>query len=217
MPPGMALNRDPVQARPLVSVDRFDGTTKLVREDGGILLIPNPTQDSRDPLNLSSWRKAFIMLILVLYSSSGLTLVTALGALIVFIKPEYKLAGVTDAQISSLLTYPNLLLGVGNIISMPLAVAIGRRPVLLISTIGVVIGAVLCATNTSVAGHLIARFIASVSAAQCEALVLLIIQDIYFLHQRSRVLQWLSSCQVILNSSLVISCSYIANSAGWRA
>ncbi|TLD04524.1 uncharacterized protein PgNI_11940 [Pyricularia grisea] len=181
-----------------VDVDRFDGTTKLVRADGGILLIPNPTQDPRD-------------------SSSGLTLVTALGALIVYIKPEYEQAGVTDEQISSLLTYPNLLLGIGNLVSMPLAVAIGRRPVLLVSTIGVVVGAVLCATNTSFAGHLAARCIASLSAAQCEALVLLMVQDIYFLHQRSRVLQWLSSCQVVFNSSLVISCSYIANSAGWRA
>ncbi|TLD32766.1 hypothetical protein PspLS_00046 [Pyricularia sp. CBS 133598] len=191
-----AAPRDSTRAT--VDADRFDGTTKLVRADGGILLIPNPTQDPRD-------------------SSAGLTLVTALGALIVFIKPEYERAGVTDEQISSLLTYPNLLLGVGNLVSMPLAVAIGRRPVLLVSTIGVVVGAVLCATNTSFAGHLAARCIASLSAAQCEALVLLMVQDIYFLHQRSRVLQWLSSCQVVFNSSLVISCSYIANSAGWRA
>lgn len=43
------------------------------------------------------------------------SLVTALGALIVFIKPEYERAGVIDEHMSSLLMYPNLLLGVGDL------------------------------------------------------------------------------------------------------
>ncbi|KAL8299066.1 hypothetical protein RB600_003565 [Gaeumannomyces tritici] len=198
-------------------VNCFDGTTKLVAGDNRILLIPSPSQDPRDPVNLPEWRKAAVTGILILYSVSGLTLVTALGALIVFIKPEYEKAGITESQISGLLTYPNLLLGVGNIVSMPLAVAVGRRPVMLASTGLLVLSAILCATNQNFYWHLGARCLAALSAAQCEALVLLMVQDIYFLHQRARVLQWLSSIQVILNSSLVIACSYVADAVGWRA
>ncbi|KAL8383412.1 hypothetical protein RB595_006931 [Gaeumannomyces hyphopodioides] len=200
-----------------VPANCFDGTTKLVVGDNRILLIPSPSQDPRDPVNLSEWRKAAVTGILILYSVSGLTLVTALGALIVFIKPEYERAGITESQISGLLTYPNLLLGVGNIVSMPLAVAVGRRPVMLASTGLLVLSAILCATNQNFYWHLGARCLAALSAAQCEALVLLMVQDIYFLHQRARVLQWLSSIQVILNSSLVIACSYVADAVGWRA
>ncbi|KLU90384.1 hypothetical protein MAPG_09346 [Magnaporthiopsis poae ATCC 64411] len=200
-----------------VPANCFDGTTKLVVGDDSVLLIPSPSQDPRDPVNLSEWRKAAVTGILILYSMSGLTLVTALSALIVFIKPEYEAAGITESQISGLLTYPNLLLGVGNIISMPLATAVGRRPVMLGSTVLLVLSAILCATNQNFYWHLGARCLAALSAAQCEALVLLMLQDIYFLHQRARVLQWMSSIQVITNSSLVIACSYVAAALGWRA
>lgn len=101
---------------------------------------------------------------------------TALGALIVFFTDDYEREGITQAQISGLLTYPSLFLGVGNIISMPLAIAIGRRPVLLLSLFLLFISGILCATNQNFTWHLAARSIAAFSAAQCMALVLLIIQ-----------------------------------------
>jgi MFS family permease len=107
---------------------------------------------------------------------SGLCLVTALGALIVFFLDDYEKEGITQAQISGLLTYPSLFLGVGNIVSMPLAIAVGRRPVLLLSLLLLFISGILCATNQSFAWHLAARSVAAFSAAQCMALVLLIIQ-----------------------------------------
>jgi predicted MFS family arabinose efflux permease len=102
--------------------------------------------------------------------------VTALGALIGFFLDDYKRQGITQAQISGLLTYPSLFLGIGNIISMPLAVAIGRRPVLLLSLLYLVSSGILCATNQSFTWHLAARCVAAFSAAQCQALVFLIIQ-----------------------------------------
>ncbi|KAF2181507.1 hypothetical protein K469DRAFT_589386, partial [Zopfia rhizophila CBS 207.26] len=64
---------------------------------------------------------------------SRFCLVTALRALIVFFVEDYKKAGITDAQISGLMTYPSLFLGAGNIISMPLTITICRYPVLLLS------------------------------------------------------------------------------------
>ncbi|KAL8409734.1 hypothetical protein RB594_007986 [Gaeumannomyces avenae] len=183
-------------------VNCFDSTTKLVVGGNRILLIPSPSQDPRDPVNPPGWCKAAVTGILILYSVSGLTIVIALGALIVFIKPEYEKAGITESQISGLLTYPNLLLGVGNIVSMPLAAAVGRRPVMLASTGLLVLSAILCATNQNFYWHLGARCLAALNAAQCEASVLLM---------------WLSSIQVILNSFLVIACSYVADAVGWRA
>lgn len=107
---------------------------------------------------------------------SGLCLVTALGALIGFFLDDYRKEGITQAQISGLLTYPSLFLGVGNIVSMPLAIAIGRRPVLLLSLLLLFISGILCATNQNFTWHLAGRCVAGFSAAQCQALVLLIIQ-----------------------------------------
>ncbi|KAF2679808.1 MFS general substrate transporter [Lentithecium fluviatile CBS 122367] len=194
----------------------FDGTANLTINKGTIL-IPTPTADPRDPLNLTTSHKYIILGILIVYAVSGLCLVTALGALIVFFMDDYKKEGITKAQISGLLTYPSLFLGVGNIFSMPLAISIGRRPVLLLSLIMLFISGILCATNQNFAWHLAARCVAAFSAAQCMALVLLIIQDIFFLHQRGRTFQLFSSFEVLLNSTLTIVSSYMVEALGWRS
>ena len=146
-----------------------------------------------DPLNLPVWHKNFIMFILTLCTStqtaplsheysprtdsvSGLTVVAGLGALLVYFIPEYHKAGKSTAQISALLTYPNLFLGVGNLFSMPLVLAVGRRPVFLASNLLLFFSCILCATNKNFEWHLAARCLAALSGAQCEALVPLIIQ-----------------------------------------
>ncbi|KAH8724977.1 major facilitator superfamily domain-containing protein [Phaeosphaeriaceae sp. PMI808] len=199
-----------------ISSDGFDGTANLTL-GGGTILIPAPTADPRDPLNLTNLRKYIILSILIVYAVSGLCLVTALGALIGFFLDDYKKEGITQAQISGLLTYPSLFLGVGNILSMPLAIAIGRRPVLLLSLLFLFVSGILCATNQNFVWHLAARCVAAFSAAQCMALVLLIIQDIFFLHQRGRAFQLFSSFEVLLNSSLTIVSSYMSEALGWRS
>ncbi|KAL0940608.1 uncharacterized protein CTRU02_203371 [Colletotrichum truncatum] len=194
----------------------FDGTATLTRGDG-VILIPSPSADPRDPLNLPEWHKKLIVGIIVLYAISGLCLITALSALIVFVMPDYQRDGITQGQISNLFTFPSLFLGVGNLVSMPIALAVGRRPVILASNVLLFLAAVLCATNRNYYWHLGGRMIAAFAAAQCQALAMLIMQDIYFLHQRARVFQVYASAEVLLNSSLVIASSYMADALGWRS
>ncbi|KAJ3534533.1 hypothetical protein NM208_g7501 [Fusarium decemcellulare] len=213
----------------------FDGTATLTVQ-GSVVLIPAPSADPRglhrlldpisrlpglthfaDPLNLPWWRKVFVLVILTTYAVSGLCLISSLGALIVYMQDDYIQAGITPQQISDLFTYPSLFLGIGNIVSMPLAVSFGRRPVILASTILLFVSCIVCATNTGYHGHLGGRMLAAFSAAQCQALVLLMIQDIFFLHQRARAIQCYSSAEIAFNSSLVIGASYMANDFGWRS
>ena len=66
-------------------------------------------------------------------------------------------------------------MGIGNIISMPTALAIGRRPVFLASCIVQVVALILCATNNGYAWHFAARCILGLAAGQSEALCPLII------------------------------------------
>lgn len=90
--------------------------------------------------------------------------------------PDYQREGITPDQISNLFTVPNLLLGIGNLVSMPIALAVGRRPVMLASTVLLFMSAVLCATNRNYYWHLGGRMVAAFAAAQCQALALLVIQ-----------------------------------------
>jgi MFS family permease len=72
-----------------------------------------------------------------------------------------------------LLTLPR---GIGNLIGMPLAIAVGRRLVLLVATAVMVVGAILCAFATNFEWHLGARMIIGLAAGQSEALVPMITQ-----------------------------------------
>lgn len=66
-------------------------------------------------------------------------------------------------------------MGIGNMISMPLALAIGRRPVFLGSCLIQVASLVLCATNQGYTWHFAARCILGLAAGQSEALCPLMI------------------------------------------
>jgi predicted MFS family arabinose efflux permease len=69
--------------------------------------------------------------------------------------------------------------GIGNLIGMPLAIAVGRRIVLLVATAVMVVGAILCAFATNFDWHLGARMLIGLAAGQSEALIPMITQVSY--------------------------------------
>ena len=109
----------------------------------------------------------------------GLTAASGLGGLLVFFIPTYVAEGKTYADITALMTYPSLFMGLSNFVSMPIALAIGRRPVFLFSNVLLVASCILCATNQSYEWHLGARCVLGLAAGQSEALCPLIVQVFY--------------------------------------
>lgn len=81
-----------------------------------------------------------------------------------------------DPRTNDLMTYPTLFMGIGNIIAMPLAMAVGRRPVFLASAMILTVGSIWCAASQSLGSHIAGRDILSLAAGQSEALCPLIIQ-----------------------------------------
>jgi predicted MFS family arabinose efflux permease len=74
------------------------------------------------------------------------------------------------------MTYPSMFMGVGCLVGMPLALAIGRRPVFLGSMCILVVGALLAAFAKDYNWHLGARMVLGFAAGQSEALVPMMIQ-----------------------------------------
>ncbi|KAJ5348266.1 uncharacterized protein N7506_001519 [Penicillium brevicompactum] len=196
------------------------GTVKLTEDT--IVYIPTPTADPRGmpmyPLNMSIWQKIIILIVVSTYSALGNSLVSGFGGLITFYLPEYSAAGKDYAAISALLTYPTLFMGIGNLIGMPLAIAVGRRVVLLVCTLILVLGTVLCITAESYEWHLGARMLIGFSAGQSEALVPMITQEVFFLHERAKYLMVQQTVQVILTTIWTLFASPIAGAItpqGW--
>lgn len=98
-------------------------------------------------------------------------MVSGFGGLLGFYIPEYAAAGATYADITALMTYPTMFMGIGNLICMPLALAVGRRVVYLASLIILLLGGLLAAYSTDYNWHLGARMVLGLAAGNSEALV----------------------------------------------
>ncbi|CAG8041316.1 unnamed protein product [Penicillium olsonii] len=121
------------------------------------------------------------------------------------------------SKIISVLTHA-LDRGIGNLIGMPLAIAVGRRIVLLICTLILVLGTVLCITAESYEWHLGARMLVGFAAGQSEALVPMVTQEVFFLHERAKYLMVQHTVQVILTTIWTLFASPIAGAItpqGW--
>ena len=67
------------------------------------------------------------------------------------------------------MTFPTMFMGVGNLICMPLALAVGRRPVFLASCLILVLGGVLAAYSKDYEMHLGVRRLLGGGAGNSEA------------------------------------------------
>ncbi|KAH6951795.1 hypothetical protein FAVG1_09396 [Fusarium avenaceum] len=184
------------------------GTVKLT--DGKTVYIPTPTADPQDPLNMPMWQKVVVLIIISFFSTIGLALVSGFGGLLGFYIPGYAAVGKGYADITHLMTYPTLFMGIGNLIGMPLAMSVGRRIVLLVATVIMILSAGLCAGATSYEWHLAGRIILGLSAGQSEALVPMITQEMFFLHERGRCMMIQQTIQTILTAIFVIFAGPIA-------
>ncbi|KAJ5090512.1 hypothetical protein N7532_009196 [Penicillium argentinense] len=202
--------------RPLPEAGKVMGTVKLTEDT--IIYIPTPTADPQDPLNMALWQKIVVLMVISTFSALGLCLVSGFGGLLTFYIPDYVAAGKDYADITQLMTYPTLFMGIGNLIGMPLAIAVGRRVVLLVFTLVLILGAVLCAVAETYEWHLACRMVLGLSAGQSEALVPMITQEIFFLHERGKCLMIQQAIQVLLTTIWVLFASPISaaiSPQGW--
>ncbi len=109
-------------------------------------------------------------------------------------------------EIYLLASLPILMMGATNILLIPLAIATGRRNVLLITGVVALAGCVGSGFSTSLATHLVCRVIQAVGAGTIESLIPFILQDIIFYHQRNAAISVVFATQVSLKTTTRFSC-----------
>ncbi|GKT57568.1 major facilitator superfamily transporter [Colletotrichum tofieldiae] len=189
------------------------GTVQLL-QGGSVVLIPTPSPDPKDPLNLPAWHKYLIIFVVGAYSAIAVLVTSGLGAVFPIVLTEYPPEESTRA--TDLLTYPTLFMGIGNLFSMPLCVTLGRRPVFLVSLVLLVTSGLWCAFSTSLGSHIAGRNVYSLAAGQSEALAPFIIEEIHFLHERSAKLSWFIGVQTVGTAVMFIATAYIVPAWGTK-
>ncbi|KAJ5369732.1 major facilitator superfamily transporter [Penicillium cataractarum] len=232
----MDPTKDPVSAHVESVVLPQHGDTDAIGgveliSNNNVVLLPIPSKDPRDPLNLPAWRRIVIMLTTSIWKypvilffpkmfaavgTLSLTVVSGVGAVIGFFSPQYVAEGRSTAEITYLFTIPALAMGIANFFSMPLALAIGRRPVFLFSAALVSLMSLLCALNQGYTWHLVARIFLGLAAGQSEALTPMMIQETHFLHERGKILTWQWAIQSTLSGLLSTISSYQTAVLGLR-
>ncbi|TKA58770.1 hypothetical protein B0A55_12666, partial [Friedmanniomyces simplex] len=162
----------------------------------GIILVPQPSDDPRDPLNWPLWRRDLITGILCLLSVIASTLSPLLAANTLTLTLYFE-KSFTD--IALLTGYHLLGVGVAGFIFVASARVWGKRHLYLIGTIVIIVSSAWGGASGD--GHtlelagveqrkrlykslLAARFFQGIGLAPFEALVNASVGDLYFVHER---------------------------------
>lgn len=193
------------------------GTSGLKHGKGShshTVLAPQPSDDPNDPLNFSQAKKLLMM---------GITAfgTTIFGATI----PPLLNAGLFEISIDLHVTLPDIVLVSGYQLlvvacSIPIVNAFarrwGKRPVFLGSGIFGLIGSLIGSVASNYDMLLAARIIQGFSSSAYESLVLSMIGDLFFVHERGLYTSIITFMLATVSNFSSIICGPIVSGLGWR-
>lgn len=217
----------------------------LYSRDGQLVLIPAPTKDPKDPLNLPMWHKLTGMFCMCCFGALAASAELILGAMLPVFALEYagidpKILGPLTSSggfamgsdpLATLQHLPNappiwktymlasmpvLMMGIANLILIPVAIAIGRRPVILFCGIAAIVGACWAGASHSLESHIAARCIQALGAGTVESLIPFMLQDMVYFHQRNFAISGVFAAQGTIIIALGIASPYFILDLSWR-
>ncbi|KAI1629992.1 major facilitator superfamily domain-containing protein [Exophiala viscosa] len=184
-----------------------------VKETSDIVLIPQPTNAGADPLRWPRFKKYYQLFLLALYACAFSYGENTLGAAWTTVSEE---TGVTLTNMNGGSALNYLLLGFINIFWIPTAMKIGRRPVFLASTVLCMCAGIWLAKFNGTAQWMLAMVLNGMGTAAYQAVIQLSVFDMFFTHQRGRMLSFYLFGQQLGSILGLITGGSIADGPGWR-
>ncbi|KAI1450434.1 MFS transporter [Annulohypoxylon stygium] len=160
----------------------------------GLGFWPPPSSDEKDPLRWPRWVKILALLSTALFNFVANFAGAGLSTATTVLQDEFNKS---PQGVNSLLTFNFLLLGIGNMVWVPLSVKLGKRPVLILSMALLFALLVWTAQVKTFEELLVARCLSGFASAAGESILPGVISDIFFLHERGAMM----SIYVMLISS----------------
>lgn len=169
--------------------EHLEWTASQQRHDE-IRLVPQPSTDPMDPLNLPKWQKMAMLATLSVHPFVVNFTSACMGsALPIYARtPVFGPRPEAFSRLSYLVAVNVLLLGVSNLIWVPLANTFGRRPINLISLALLTLSSMWAGLATSFESLLAARAIMGIGGGPADAVAPDVLGEIFFIHQRGRAM-----------------------------
>ncbi|KAH8898239.1 MFS transporter [Thozetella sp. PMI_491] len=198
---------------PGTEIMRDVGSHHFVKAERRVL-IPQPSDDPRDPLNWSPfWKGATI------FSATAISFSLNFGPLA--LAPMFEeYTKEWDRSLADVVQFTGvaiLCLGFSNFIWVPIMVCFGRRPVAIFSTLICVCSSIWRARATSYDSFMGASVLNGIAAGPCETLMPQVIADIIFLHERGFYQTLYFSMYFISLMIGPIISGPMAEHTGWRS
>ncbi|EEU34431.1 uncharacterized protein NECHADRAFT_97473 [Fusarium vanettenii 77-13-4] len=181
------VDKFPVEARAeagvLLNVERADGTSLRLAEDGHTVLLPQPTDDPDDPLNWSSTRKHLILLV-VAWAALTSDFTSAAGSAPVILQAEEWHRSPNSINQNNSINV--LMMAIGGLIWVPMTSIIGRAPTLFWSTFFGLIFSILSSVATNFEMFLAVRAVQGLFLTSGQTIAIAFIKDVFFFHERAR-------------------------------
>ncbi|KAF3762668.1 MFS general substrate transporter [Cryphonectria parasitica EP155] len=126
------------------------------------------------------------------------------------------LGGPPISKVDLLSTLPILVNGVASYILVPLSIAWGRRPILLLAGVLAWSGGLWAGFSQSLNSHIAARVFQGFGAGAVEALIPLILQDMLFINERNKAFSLISAGQGLFIVSIGLTSPLIIVKLSWR-
>ncbi|KAI0480320.1 major facilitator superfamily domain-containing protein [Xylariaceae sp. FL0804] len=184
----VAVAEPPGTVRLIDEDESYQAPHTRARHDDSIQLVPRPSRSPRDPLNWPAWRKLGVLWTASLYgfvaSFQASVLGSALPAMTQQLDPPRSLA-----QVTHLVAVNVLLIGVSNAVWVPLASALGKRPVALLALLVMTLASVWAGeAGDSFASLLAARAVQGLGAGPGDTIAPDLVGEVFFVHQRGRAM-----------------------------
>ena len=192
------------------------GTLNIKHDSEGghkdVVLLPQPSKDFDDPLNWSRWRKLLAANVLLLVVFMGDIMCTLLSAALLVIEKD---TGISVSTLNQGIGVMYLFFGWSNLLWQPLGLTIGRRPVILVSLLGMIGCSVWTAYVKSSGEWYANRVLIGFFYGPIETLVEICLADLFFVHERG---YWLGIyCWDLFAIPFLgsVPAGFVATNLGW--
>ncbi|KAL9623395.1 MAG: hypothetical protein Q9160_002288 [Pyrenula sp. 1 TL-2023] len=160
-----------------------DAAGLKVAKDGHTILIPQPSDSPKDPLNWSSFKKHLVLMI-VSFAAFLPDYGSATGA--VTLLPQAEEWHMTPDEVNHSQTGNVFMVGAGGIVVVGLSAYFGRLPPLFWFLVVSLATAAWCAGATSFESFMTARILNGFFSTVAQGGGLMFINDMFFFHERAR-------------------------------